>query len=52
MEGCDALLVVGSGMPYIQFWHSPGRAVGVQIDGKSERIVLRYATDVGLVRNA
>ncbi len=52
MEGCDALLVIGSGMPYIEFWPSPGQAVCVQIDDKPERIGLRYPADVGLVGDA
>ncbi|HET7053433.1 MAG TPA: thiamine pyrophosphate-dependent enzyme [Solirubrobacterales bacterium] len=52
MEGCDALLVVGSNMPYIEFWPSPGQAVCVQIDDKPERIGLRYPADVGLVGDA
>ncbi len=49
MEGCDALVVVGSGMPYIEFWPTPGQAVCVQIDDRPERIGLRYPVDVGLV---
>jgi pyruvate dehydrogenase (quinone)/pyruvate oxidase len=52
MEGCDALIVVGSNMPYIEFWPSPGQAVCVQIDDKPERIGLRYPADVGLVGDA
>jgi pyruvate dehydrogenase (quinone) len=49
MEGCDALLIVGSTMPYIEFYPQPGQAACVQIDDKPERIGLRYPTDVGLV---
>jgi pyruvate dehydrogenase (quinone)/pyruvate oxidase len=52
MEGCDALVVVGSSMPYIEFWPSPGQAVCVQIDDQAERIGLRYPVDVGLVGDA
>ena len=52
LKGCDALLVVGSGMPYIEFWPRPGQAVGVQIDDRPERIGLRYPIDVGLVGDA
>lgn len=52
LKGCDALLVVGSGMPYVEFWPSPGQAVAVQIDDKPERIGLRYPVDVGLVGDA
>src|SRR4051794_28039818 len=46
MESCDALVVVGSSMPYIEFWPSPGQAVCVQIDDRPERIGLRYPADV------
>jgi pyruvate dehydrogenase (quinone)/pyruvate oxidase len=52
MEGCDALLVVGSSMPYIEFWPQPGQAACVQIDIRPERIGLRYPADVGLVGDA
>jgi pyruvate dehydrogenase (quinone) len=52
MEGCDALVVVGSSMPYIEFWPSPGQAACVQIDDQAERIGLRYPVDVGLVGDA
>ncbi|MHB1569939.1 MAG: thiamine pyrophosphate-binding protein [Solirubrobacteraceae bacterium] len=52
MEGCDALIVVGSNMPYIEFWPSPGQAACVQIDDRPERIGLRYPADVGLVGDA
>jgi pyruvate dehydrogenase (quinone) len=52
MEGCDGLLVVGSSMPYIEFWPSPGQAACVQIDDRPERIGLRYPADIGLVGDA
>ncbi|HVS99849.1 MAG TPA: thiamine pyrophosphate-dependent enzyme [Solirubrobacterales bacterium] len=52
MEGCDALLVVGSSMPYIEFWPEPGQAACVQIDDRPERIGLRHPADVGLVGDA
>ena len=52
MEGCDALVVVGSSLPYIEFWPSPGQAACVQIDDQPERIGLRYPADVGLVGDA
>jgi pyruvate dehydrogenase (quinone)/pyruvate oxidase len=44
--------VVGSSMPYIEFWPGPGQAQCVQIDDKPERIGLRYPADVGLVGDA
>jgi pyruvate dehydrogenase (quinone)/pyruvate oxidase len=52
MESCDTLVIVGSGMPYIEFLPAPGQALCVQIDDKPERIGLRYPADVGLVGDA
>lgn len=52
MTGCDGLLIVGSTMPYIEFYPGPGQAKCVQIDDKPERIGLRYPADVGLVGDA
>jgi pyruvate dehydrogenase (quinone)/pyruvate oxidase len=52
LEQCDALLIVGSTMPYIEFYPSPGQAACVQIDDKPERIGLRYPVDVALVGDA
>lgn len=49
LNGCEALLIVGSSFPYIEFLPKPGQAVSVQIDDKPERIGLRYPIDVGLV---
>lgn len=52
MEGCDALLIVGSTFPYIEYYPKPGQAAGVQIDHDAARIGLRYPVDVGLVGDA
>ena len=52
MKNCDALLIVGSSFPYIEYLPQPGQAVGVQIDDKPERIGLRYPVDFGLVGDA
>lgn len=52
MESCDALLIVGSSFPYIEFLPKPGQAVAVQIDDKPERIGLRYPVAAGLVGDA
>jgi pyruvate dehydrogenase (quinone)/pyruvate oxidase len=49
---CDALLIVGSSFPYIEFLPQPGQCVCVQIDDKAERIGLRHPADVGLVGDA
>jgi pyruvate dehydrogenase (quinone) len=52
LEQCDALLIVGSTMPYIEFYPPPGQAVCVQIDDKPERIGLRHPVDVPLAGDA
>jgi pyruvate dehydrogenase (quinone)/pyruvate oxidase len=52
VEGCDALVIVGSSFPYIEFLPKPGQAVCVQIDDQPERIGLRHPADVGLVGDA
>jgi pyruvate dehydrogenase (quinone)/pyruvate oxidase len=52
LERCDALLIVGSTMPYIEYYPKPGHAVCVQIDDKPERIGLRHSVDVPLVGDA
>lgn len=52
MEGCDALVIVGSSMPYIEYLPPPGQAACVQIDDRPERIGLRHPADVGLVGDA
>jgi pyruvate dehydrogenase (quinone)/pyruvate oxidase len=52
MENCDALLIVGSSFPYMEFLPKPGQAKGVQIDDKPDRIGLRYPVEVGLVGDA
>ncbi|HYG12231.1 MAG TPA: thiamine pyrophosphate-dependent enzyme [Pyrinomonadaceae bacterium] len=52
MEQCDALLIVGSSFPYMEYLPKPEQARGVQIDDKPDRIGLRYPVEVGLVGNA
>jgi pyruvate dehydrogenase (quinone)/pyruvate oxidase len=52
LQSCDAILIVGSSSPYIEFLPSPGQAEGVQIDDRPERIGLRYAVEVGLCGDA
>jgi pyruvate dehydrogenase (quinone)/pyruvate oxidase len=52
LQGCDAILIVGSSSPYIEFLPAPGSAVGVQIDDQPERIGLRYPVQVGLCGDA
>jgi pyruvate dehydrogenase (quinone)/pyruvate oxidase len=52
LEQCDALLIVGSTMPYIEYYPKPGQALCVQIDDKPERIGLRYPVTMGLCGDA
>jgi pyruvate dehydrogenase (quinone) len=52
LKGCDAILIVGSSSPYIEFLPQPGAAAGVQIDDRPERIGLRYPVEVGLCGDA
>ncbi|MBV9612099.1 MAG: pyruvate oxidase [Acidobacteriaceae bacterium] len=52
MEECDTLLIVGSSLPYIEFYPKPGQARCVQIDIDPVRIGLRYPTEVPLVGDA
>jgi pyruvate dehydrogenase (quinone) len=49
MEECDALLIVGSTFPYIEYYPKPGQARVVQIDCDASRIGLRAPAEVGLV---
>jgi pyruvate dehydrogenase (quinone) len=52
MEECDALLIVGSTFPYIEYYPKPDQAKVVQIDRDSSRIGLRAPAEVGLVGDA
>ncbi|MER9301197.1 thiamine pyrophosphate-binding protein [Mesorhizobium sp. M0621] len=52
MEQCDALLIVGSTFPYIEYYPKPGKARGVQVDRNAQRIGLRHPVEAGLVGDA
>ncbi|TPM96613.1 thiamine pyrophosphate-dependent enzyme [Mesorhizobium sp. B2-1-3A] len=52
MENCDAVLIVGSTFPYIEYYPKPGQARGVQIDCDAQRIGLRFPVESGLVGDA
>ena len=41
MRSCDTLLVLGSNMPYSEYYPAPGQARGVQIDRDGSRCVTR-----------
>jgi pyruvate dehydrogenase (quinone) len=52
MKNCDTVLIVGSTMPWFEFYPKPSQARGVQIDMKPDRIGLRYPVEIGLVGDA
>ncbi|WP_271898371.1 thiamine pyrophosphate-dependent enzyme [Candidatus Phyllobacterium onerii] len=52
MESCDALLIVGSSFPYVEYYPRPGQARCLQIDVDGQRIGLRCPVEVGLVGDA
>ncbi|RYI98607.1 MAG: pyruvate oxidase, partial [Acetobacteraceae bacterium] len=52
VKDCDALLIVGSTFPYVEYYPKPGQARVVQIDRDPQRIGLRQATEAGLVGDA
>lgn len=52
MELCDALLIVGSTFPYIEYYPKPGQARCVQIDREAQRVGLRCPVEIGLVGDA
>ena len=52
MQGCDTLLMVGSGFPYTEFLPKEGQARGVQVDIEPAMLGLRYPMEVNLVGDA
>jgi len=48
MEGCDTLLMVGTGFPWAEFLPPDGQARAVQIDIAPEMLGLRYPVEVNL----
>jgi pyruvate dehydrogenase (quinone)/pyruvate oxidase len=52
MEQADAILIIGSSFPYMEYLPKPDQAKGVQIDDKPDRIGLRFPVEVGLVGDA
>jgi pyruvate dehydrogenase (quinone)/pyruvate decarboxylase len=48
MQACDTVLILGSTMPWEEYYPRPGQARGVQVDLKSDRLGLRYPVEVGL----
>jgi pyruvate dehydrogenase (quinone) len=52
MQGCDTLLIVGSGFPYSEFLPAPDQARGVHIDTNAGMLGLRYPSEVNLLGDA
>src|ERR1700683_1319423 len=48
MRSCDTVLILGSTMPWEEYYPKPGQARGIQVDLKPDRIGLRYPVEVGL----
>jgi pyruvate dehydrogenase (quinone) len=46
---CDALVLLGTDLPYRQFYPDPGAATVIQVDVRGEHIGRRTAVDVALV---
>ncbi|MGH8154426.1 MAG: thiamine pyrophosphate-requiring protein [Rhodanobacteraceae bacterium] len=49
MEGCDTLLMIGSGFPFSEFLPKEGQARGVQIDIDPSMLSIRYPMEINLV---
>jgi pyruvate dehydrogenase (quinone) len=52
MQECDTLLMIGTTMPYTEYYPEPGQARAVQVDVDGTRCGLRYPTEVNLVGDA
>jgi pyruvate dehydrogenase (quinone)/pyruvate oxidase/pyruvate decarboxylase len=48
MQNCDTLLILGSNMPWLEYYPAADHAKAVQIDRDPKRIGLRYPVDIGL----
>jgi pyruvate dehydrogenase (quinone) len=48
MKNCDTVLILGSTMPWEEYYPDPGQARGVQVDLKPDRLGLRYPVELGL----
>jgi pyruvate dehydrogenase (quinone) len=48
MKSCDTLVILGSTMPWMEYYPAPGQARGVQVDVKPDRLGLRYPVELGL----
>ena len=52
MKNCDTAFIIGSTMPWLEYYPRPGQARGVQLDMKPDQIGLRYPVEIGLVGDA
>jgi len=52
MQHCDALLIVGSTFPYVEYYPDPQTVKAVQIDLDPQRIGLRHPVQCGLIGDA
>ena len=52
MQGCDTLLMIGTGFPYSEWLPEPGQARGVQIDIDARMLGIRYPMEVNLAGDA
>jgi thiamine pyrophosphate-dependent acetolactate synthase large subunit-like protein len=52
MEECDSLLIIGSNMPYVNYYLKAGQARAVQTDSDPSHLGWCYEIEVGLVGDA
>jgi len=48
MKTCDTVLILGSTMPWEEYYPDPGHARGIQVDLNPDRLGLRYPVELGL----
>jgi pyruvate dehydrogenase (quinone) len=48
MQDCDTLLILGSNMPWLEYYPQADHAKAIQIDRDPRRIGLRYPVNIGL----
>jgi pyruvate dehydrogenase (quinone) len=48
MQSCDTVLILGSTMPWEEYYPKPGQARCIQVDLKPDRLGLRYPVEIGL----
>lgn len=49
IKECDTLLILGSTMPYLEYYPDPATVKGIQVDKDPKRIGLRYPVSIGAV---